>query len=113
MRGGKRERERDGFRESWRGKQGELCVILFFFSFSAARSPEQALFQMLIIKCVVQLELIQAIDNIVFYPNVSRHDDQAIMEFAQVTKLTYTFTLFTHQYYITIHTKNYCSVDFS
>ena len=38
----------------------------------------------MIIKCVVQLELIQAIDNIVFYPNVSRHDDQAIMEFAQV-----------------------------
>ena len=38
----------------------------------------------MIIKCVVQLELIQAIDNMVFYPNVSRHDDQAIMEFAQV-----------------------------
>ncbi len=38
----------------------------------------------MIIKCVVQLELIQAIDNIVFYPNVSRQDDQAIMEFAQV-----------------------------
>lgn len=52
--------------------------------FLSARSPEQALFQTMIIKCVVQLELIQAIDNIVFYPNVSRQDDQAIMEFAQV-----------------------------
>lgn len=48
------------------------------------RSPEQALFQAMIIKCVVQLELIQAIDNIVFYPNVARQDDLAIMEFAQV-----------------------------
>ena len=48
------------------------------------RSPEQALFQSLIIKCVVQLELIQAIDNIIFYPNASRHDDQAILEYAQV-----------------------------
>jgi brefeldin A-inhibited guanine nucleotide-exchange protein len=47
------------------------------------RSPEQVLFQSLIIKCVVQLELIQAIDNIIFYPNTSRQDDQAILEYAQ------------------------------
>ena len=49
------------------------------------RSPEQVLFQSLIIKCVVQLELIQAIDNIIFYPNTSRQDDQAILEYAQVS----------------------------
>ncbi|CAI8039439.1 Brefeldin A-inhibited guanine nucleotide-exchange protein 1 [Geodia barretti] len=47
------------------------------------RTPEQVLFQSLIIKCVVQLELIQAIDNILFFPNTSRHDDQAILQFAQ------------------------------
>ena len=51
---------------------------------SPARSPEQTLFHSLVIKCVVQLELIQAIDNIVFYPNTSRQDDQAILEYAQV-----------------------------
>ena len=33
---------------------------------------------------MVQLELIQAIDNIIFYPNASRHDDQAILEYAEV-----------------------------
>ena len=49
-----------------------------------ARTPEQVLFQTLIIKCVVQLELIQAIDNILFFPNTSRHDDQAILQFSQV-----------------------------
>ena len=59
----------------------------FLPSLLSARSPEQALFQMMIIKCVVQLELIQAIDNIVFYPSVSRQDEQAIMEFAQVILL--------------------------
>ena len=65
--------------------QFRVCECAVAISlYPSARSPEQALFQTLIIKCVVQLELIQAIDNIVFYPNVSRHDDQAIMEFAQV-----------------------------
>lgn len=38
----------------------------------------------MIIKCVVQLELIQAIDNILFYPNTTRQEDQAIMEFSRV-----------------------------
>ena len=36
---------------------------------SPVRSPEQALFHSMIIKCVVQLELIQAIDNMIFFPN--------------------------------------------
>ena len=63
---------------------GSEINVFVIFLFPSARSPEQALFQTLIINCVVQLELIQAIDNIVFYPNVSRHDDQAIMEFSQV-----------------------------
>ena len=51
---------------------------------SAEKSPEQALFHSMIIKCVVQLELIQAIDNMVFFPNATRNDDVAILEFSQV-----------------------------
>jgi hypothetical protein len=34
------------------------------------------LFNSLIIKCVVQLELIQMIDNVVFYPSTSRREDE-------------------------------------
>ena len=51
---------------------------------STEKSPEQALFHSMIIKCVVQLELIQAIDNMVFFPNTTRNDDVAILEFSQV-----------------------------
>lgn len=39
----------------------------------------------MIIKCVVQLELIQAIDNIVFYPNTARQEDQTILDYSQVS----------------------------
>uniref|UniRef100_A0A8C2I2Z1 ADP-ribosylation factor guanine nucleotide-exchange factor 1 (brefeldin A-inhibited) n=1 Tax=Cyprinus carpio TaxID=7962 RepID=A0A8C2I2Z1_CYPCA len=38
-------------------------------------SAEQRLFAALLIKCVVQLELIQTIDNIVFFPATSRKED--------------------------------------
>uniref|UniRef100_A0A8C2X7W7 ARF guanine nucleotide exchange factor 1 n=1 Tax=Cyclopterus lumpus TaxID=8103 RepID=A0A8C2X7W7_CYCLU len=37
--------------------------------------PEQRLFAALLIKCVVQLELIQTIDNIVFFPATSKKED--------------------------------------
>ena len=50
----------------------------------AVRSPEQNLFNSMIIKCVVQLELIQAIDNILFFPNTTRHEDTKIVEFSKV-----------------------------
>jgi len=52
------------------------------------QSPEQALFHTMIIKCVVQLELIQAIDNILFYPNTTRQEDLAIVEVSKVHKWT-------------------------
>uniref|UniRef100_A0A8C9Y532 ARF guanine nucleotide exchange factor 1 n=1 Tax=Sander lucioperca TaxID=283035 RepID=A0A8C9Y532_SANLU len=46
---------------------------------SRSRTPikvqEQRLFTALLIKCVVQLELIQTIDNIVFFPATSRKED--------------------------------------
>ena len=38
--------------------------------------PEGKLFQSLLIKCVVQLELIQTIDNIVFFPATSKEDQE-------------------------------------
>ncbi|XP_028406357.1 brefeldin A-inhibited guanine nucleotide-exchange protein 1-like [Dendronephthya gigantea] len=40
---------------------------------------ERMLFNSLIIKCVVQLELIQMIDNVVFYPSTSRREDEDYM----------------------------------
>ena len=58
------------------------CLVMVI-----ARSPEQALFNSMIIKCVVQLELIQAIDNIVFYPNTSRQEDAVILTYSQVEML--------------------------
>uniref|UniRef100_A0A8B9LFH8 ADP-ribosylation factor guanine nucleotide-exchange factor 2 (brefeldin A-inhibited) n=1 Tax=Astyanax mexicanus TaxID=7994 RepID=A0A8B9LFH8_ASTMX len=48
--------------EGWRGKPH-------------ARVSDQRLFAGLLIKCVVQLELIQTIDNIVFYPATSKKED--------------------------------------
>uniref|UniRef100_A0A2K5Y2S1 ARF guanine nucleotide exchange factor 2 n=1 Tax=Mandrillus leucophaeus TaxID=9568 RepID=A0A2K5Y2S1_MANLE len=44
----------------------------------------QKLFASLLIKCVVQLELIQTIDNIVFYPATSKKEDAEHMVAAQV-----------------------------
>nr|XP_020635120.1 brefeldin A-inhibited guanine nucleotide-exchange protein 2 [Pogona vitticeps] len=43
----------------------------------------QKLFASLLIKCVVQLELIQTIDNIVFYPATSKKEDAEHMAAAQ------------------------------
>uniref|UniRef100_A0A670IWG9 ARF guanine nucleotide exchange factor 2 n=1 Tax=Podarcis muralis TaxID=64176 RepID=A0A670IWG9_PODMU len=48
-----------------------------------ARALEMKLFASLLIKCVVQLELIQTIDNIVFYPATSKKEDAEHMAAAQ------------------------------
>lgn len=48
-------------------------------------SADQRLFNSLLIKCVVQLELIQTIDNIVFFPTTSRKEDQEYLAAAQVS----------------------------
>ena len=45
---------------------------------------EQKLFASLLIKCVVQLELIQTIDNIVFYPTTSKKEDAENLALAKV-----------------------------
>lgn len=46
-------------------------------------TPEE-LFTSLLIRCVVQLELIQTIDNIVFFPATSRREDAENLALAQV-----------------------------
>lgn len=47
-------------------------------------SDEYSVFAVIHIKCIVQLELIQTIDNIVFYPATSRKEDQENLAAAQV-----------------------------
>uniref|UniRef100_A0A8C4HS54 ADP-ribosylation factor guanine nucleotide-exchange factor 2 (brefeldin A-inhibited) n=1 Tax=Dicentrarchus labrax TaxID=13489 RepID=A0A8C4HS54_DICLA len=56
--------------DTWKGK-------------SSTRVSDQKLFAGLLIKCVVQLELIQTIDNIVFYPATSKKEDAENMAAAQ------------------------------
>jgi len=41
----------------------------------ASQADQQKLFSVLAVKCIVQLELIQSIDNIVFYPATSKRED--------------------------------------
>lgn len=65
-------------------KQRSDTEKLFSFCFSAGVS-DQKLFAGLLIKCVVQLELIQTIDNIVFYPATSKKEDAENMAAAQVS----------------------------
>ncbi|XP_050306443.1 brefeldin A-inhibited guanine nucleotide-exchange protein 1 [Anthonomus grandis grandis] len=52
------------------------------FADQQALNPDVALFQSLEIKSVVQLELIQTIDNIVFYPATSRKEDAETLALA-------------------------------
>ncbi|XP_060628131.2 brefeldin A-inhibited guanine nucleotide-exchange protein 2 isoform X2 [Anolis sagrei] len=52
-------------------------------SWKSGPYSNQKLFASLLIKCVVQLELIQTIDNIVFYPATSKKEDAEHMAAAQ------------------------------
>ncbi|XP_046396224.1 brefeldin A-inhibited guanine nucleotide-exchange protein 1 isoform X2 [Ischnura elegans] len=49
--------------------------------------PDHKVFSGLLIKCVVQLELIQTIDNIVFFPATSRKEDAENLALAQADML--------------------------
>ena len=57
-----------------------MCIGVGFLT----EFPEQKLFAALLIKCVVQLELIQTIDNIVFFPATSKKEDAENLAAAQV-----------------------------
>ena len=50
-------------------------------------ASDAQLFQGLLIRCVVQLELIQTIDNIVFFPATSRREDAENLAVAQVRRV--------------------------
>uniref|UniRef100_A0A8C3D3Q6 ADP ribosylation factor guanine nucleotide exchange factor 2 n=1 Tax=Cairina moschata TaxID=8855 RepID=A0A8C3D3Q6_CAIMO len=63
-----------------------LSLLLKYFASETSVffvSLDQKLFAGLLIKCVVQLELIQTIDNIVFYPATSKKEDAEHMAAAQ------------------------------
>uniref|UniRef100_A0A8C1WKJ7 ADP-ribosylation factor guanine nucleotide-exchange factor 2 (brefeldin A-inhibited) n=1 Tax=Cyprinus carpio TaxID=7962 RepID=A0A8C1WKJ7_CYPCA len=62
-----------------------LCPLTFnmLLSYSDLGVSDHRLFAGLLIKCVVQLELIQTIDNIVFYPATSKREDAENMAAAQ------------------------------
>ncbi|XP_062506854.1 brefeldin A-inhibited guanine nucleotide-exchange protein 1-like isoform X3 [Corticium candelabrum] len=49
---------------------------------SSTMTAHQSLFSVLLIRCVVQLELIQTIDNVLFFPTTSRKDDEYNLAFA-------------------------------
>uniref|UniRef100_A0A8C2GT06 ADP-ribosylation factor guanine nucleotide-exchange factor 1 (brefeldin A-inhibited) n=1 Tax=Cyprinus carpio TaxID=7962 RepID=A0A8C2GT06_CYPCA len=54
----------------------QLVSVHFVFPYAISpEAQEQRLFAALLIKCVVQLELIQTIDNIVFFPATSKKED--------------------------------------
>ena len=63
-----------------------LSCLPVFLSETAA---DQKIFSNLLIKCVVQLELIQTIDNIVFFPATSRHEDADNLKAAQVSSKSF------------------------
>uniref|UniRef100_A0A8C8F4J5 SEC7 domain-containing protein n=1 Tax=Oncorhynchus tshawytscha TaxID=74940 RepID=A0A8C8F4J5_ONCTS len=69
---------------TWRpaGGEGEL-MIYNWANNSLIKMQEQRLFSALLIKCVVQLELIQTIDNMVFFPASSRKEDAENLAAAQ------------------------------
>jgi hypothetical protein len=75
---------------NWIKDGGKIWIVLVqnvLFSFFQMGSDK--LFAGLLIKCVVQLELIQTIDNIVFFPATSRKEDQENLALAQVN-IVYT-----------------------
>lgn len=61
-----------------------MSVLSTFVPYFVEVSPDQKLFQGLLIKCVVQLELIQTIDDIVFFPTTSKKEDAEYLAAAQV-----------------------------
>uniref|UniRef100_A0A674NLP3 ARF guanine nucleotide exchange factor 2 n=1 Tax=Takifugu rubripes TaxID=31033 RepID=A0A674NLP3_TAKRU len=77
---------------AWRpaGQEEETVDVTFsvknylnLFFLPSTEVSDQKLFAGLLIKCVVQLELIQTIDNIVFYPATSKKEDAEHMAAAQ------------------------------
>uniref|UniRef100_A0A8C7UKI5 ADP-ribosylation factor guanine nucleotide-exchange factor 2 (brefeldin A-inhibited) n=1 Tax=Oncorhynchus mykiss TaxID=8022 RepID=A0A8C7UKI5_ONCMY len=71
-------------------------VIFLMPLCSVSGMSDQKLFAGLLIKCVVQLELIQTIDNIVFYPATSKKEDADNMAAAQVLSQPWEQGMYRH-----------------
>lgn len=71
-----------------------MLMSLHFLFFPSTEVSDQKLFAGLLIKCVVQLELIQTIDNIVFFPATSKKEDAENMAAAQVCYNSYYMNFF-------------------
>uniref|UniRef100_A0A8C2XE22 ARF guanine nucleotide exchange factor 1 n=1 Tax=Cyclopterus lumpus TaxID=8103 RepID=A0A8C2XE22_CYCLU len=69
-----------------------ICILPQY----STEVQEQRLFAALLIKCVVQLELIQTIDNIVFFPATSKKEDAENFAAAQVQTLTQDQGMYSH-----------------
>uniref|UniRef100_A0A8C7U677 ADP-ribosylation factor guanine nucleotide-exchange factor 2 (brefeldin A-inhibited) n=1 Tax=Oncorhynchus mykiss TaxID=8022 RepID=A0A8C7U677_ONCMY len=76
-------------------KQGDRVIFLMPLC-SVSGMSDQKLFAGLLIKCVVQLELIQTIDNIVFYPATSKKEDADNMAAAQVLSQPWEQGMYRH-----------------
>lgn len=62
----------------------DMCALMKRALVRSTEVQEHRLFAALLIKCVVQLELIQTIDNIVFFPATSKKEDAENFAAAQV-----------------------------
>ena len=60
-------------------------------------NSDEKLFMSLKIKCIVQLELIQTIDNVVFFPATSRKEDEKYLAAAKAEMKKGEETLFDSQ----------------
>ena len=58
--------------------------MLYYLFCITEVAQDNKVFSYLMIKCIVQLELIQTIDNIIFYPATSRKEDMENLAAAQV-----------------------------
>lgn len=81
-----------------------LCCLPCVLMCNSPEGQEQRLFAALLIKCVVQLELIQTIDNIVFFPATSKKEDAENFAAAQVPLQTdYTLKGIVHPKKFCLH----------
>jgi len=68
-----------------------LWLVSFVVVFCAEVTSDHELFASLLIKCVVQLELIQTIDSILFFPATSKKEDAENQAAAQVWRLFWIY----------------------
>jgi hypothetical protein len=60
----------------------QILNVLWLYNL---QSPGQGIFQALLVKCIVHLELIQTVDNVLFFPATSRKEDASYLAAAKVS----------------------------